>query len=114
MENLLPQSLTYLGLLHELGHIYELYPGPHILRKQTWSDEVISFANTLLPSMKFLTEVELIATSLILSPDNYREERDQILEPAKQSFQKKGIVCSITEIGPANGFQDFRTVGKED
>lgn len=64
--------------------------------------------------MKFLTEVELIATSLILSPDNYREERDQILEPAKQSFQKKGIVCSITEIGPANGFQDFRTVGKED
>ncbi|TEY77398.1 hypothetical protein BOTCAL_0055g00060 [Botryotinia calthae] len=113
MENLLPQSLAYLGLVYELGHIHELYPGPHILRKQTWSDEVISFANTSPLSMKFLTKIELIATSLMLSPDNYREERDQILEPAKQTFQKKGIECSITDIDPANGFQDFRTVGKD-
>lgn len=50
----------------------------------------------------------------MLSPDNYREEKDQILERATQAFQKKGIVCSITEIGPAIRFQNFRTVGKDD
>ncbi|TGO54754.1 hypothetical protein BCON_0102g00100 [Botryotinia convoluta] len=114
MEDLLPQSLTYLGLVCELGHTKELYPGAYSVRKQTWSDEVTSFANTLPASMRFLTEVELIAPSRSLSWNSYTEERDEILEPVKRVFQEKGVVCSITKILPEDGFPDFRTVCQDD
>ncbi|TGO25422.1 hypothetical protein BPAE_0080g00130 [Botrytis paeoniae] len=94
MEDLLPQSLTYLGL--------------------TWSDEVKSFANTLPASMRFLTEVELIAPSQEVSWNSYTEERDEILKPVKQVFLEKGVICSIRGISPENGFPGFRTVGQDD
>ncbi|KAF7918102.1 hypothetical protein EAE99_009089 [Botrytis elliptica] len=114
MEDLLPQSLTYLGLVCERAHTSELYPGAYSVRKQTWSDEVTSFANTLPTSMRFLEKVELIAPDDSLSWNSYTLERDNILEPVKRLFQERGVVCSITKTVSEDYFPDFRTIFQDD
>lgn len=114
MEDLLPPSLTYLALVCELPHTRELFPGPTSIRKQTWSDEVISFANTLPASMRFPTEVQLIAPGPSLGWNSYTVERDAPLEPVKRLFQEKGVVCSITEVLPEDEFSGFRTISHDD
>ncbi|KAF7912963.1 uncharacterized protein EAF01_001984 [Botrytis porri] len=113
IEDLLPQSLMYLGLVCELQQIKKFYPGAYSVREQTWSDEVTSFANTLPASMRFLTEVELIAPSRENSRNSYTE-RDEILEPVMRHFQERGVVCSITKVLPEDGFPDFRTICQND
>ncbi|TGO58546.1 hypothetical protein BOTNAR_0179g00060 [Botryotinia narcissicola] len=117
MEDLLPQSLKYLALVCELSHSKELYPGPTSIRKQTWSDEVTNFANTLPASMRFLTEVQLIAPSpspgTSLGWNGSTVERDELLEPVKRLFQEKGVICSITNNFPGDEFSDFRTISED-
>ncbi|KAF7895326.1 hypothetical protein EAF00_007140 [Botryotinia globosa] len=117
MEDLLPQSLTYLALVCELSPTKELSPGPTSLRKQTWSDEVTSFANTLPASMRFLAEVQLIAPSpspgTSLRWNGSIVERDELLEPVKRLFREKGVVCSITEVLPEDEFSEFRTISED-
>ncbi|TGO37960.1 hypothetical protein BHYA_0085g00370 [Botrytis hyacinthi] len=113
MEDLLPQSLTYLGLVCELPHINELYPGATSIRKQTWSDEVTSFANALPASMRFLTEVQLIAPSLSLGWNSFTVERDKLLEPVKRLLKEKGVACSITIVLPEDSFPEFRTISED-
>ncbi|THV51888.1 hypothetical protein BGAL_0095g00030 [Botrytis galanthina] len=91
-----------------------LFLSPTSIRKQTWSDEVLSFANTLPASMRFPTEVQLIASGPSLGWNSYIVERDELLEPAKRLFQEKGVVCSVTKVLPEDEFSDFRTISHDD
>ncbi|KAI9645534.1 hypothetical protein NHQ30_006276 [Ciborinia camelliae] len=112
IEELLPKSLEYLGLVYPLGHWHDSCQCPQIIRKQTWTEEVLNFARTLPTSLPLLAEVQLISVDKGYSAEDELEERNRILETAKRAFHGKGIVCSVSNVTPLTPLPNFRTAGQ--